>query len=91
LPTWLSRKPRAPGPWLTPRDGQKSSASFWGFSELWCENTTDETARLFAQVDPHSPGRYRVNGALSNMPEFQRAFSCKADAPMVRESVCRVW
>ena len=44
-----------------------------------------------AQTNPHSPGRYRVNGVVSNMPEFQKAFSCKADAPMVRQNACRVW
>ena len=44
-----------------------------------------------AQVDPHSPGRYRVNGVVVNMPEFQQAFSCAAGSPMVRENACRVW
>ena len=48
-------------------------------------------ARLRAQTDPHSPGRYRVNGVVSNMPEFQKAFNCPAKAPMVRENACRVW
>ncbi len=42
-------------------------------------------------VDPHSPGKYRVNGVVQNMPEFQKAFSCKAGQPMVRENACRVW
>ena len=44
-----------------------------------------------AATNPHASNRYRVNGPLSNMPEFQRAFSCKADAPMVRQNACRVW
>ena len=52
--------------------------------QIWCENRRPEFARLQAQTDPHSPGRYRVNGVVSNMPEFQKAFSCKAGAPMVR-------
>lgn len=52
---------------------------------------TDEMARMLAQVDPHSPGRFRVNGVLSNMPEFKAAFACKAGAAMVREDACRVW
>ena len=52
-----------------------------------------ETARVMAQVDPHPIGKYRVNGPLSNLPEFQKAFSCKADAVMVRqgEKRCEVW
>ena len=44
-----------------------------------------------ALTDAHSPGKYRVNGLVVNMPEFERAFSCKAGAPMVRENRCRVW
>lgn len=64
---------------------------FLGWAQVWCQNRTDEVARMLAQVDPHSPGRYRVNGIVSNMPEFQQAFGCKAGAPMVRENACRVW
>ena len=45
-----------------------------------------ERARMLAQTNPHSPGHDRVNGVVSNMPEFQKAFSCKADAPMVRQN-----
>jgi len=44
-----------------------------------------------ALTNPHSPDRYRVNGIVSNLPEFQRAFKCKDDAPMVREKACKVW
>ena len=37
-----------------------------------------------AITDPHSPLEYRINGVVSNMPEFQKAFACKAGAqPMV--------
>ncbi len=64
---------------------------FIGYAQLWCENTRPEAARLRAQTDPHSPGRYRVNGVIGNMPEFQKAFSCSANAAMVRQQACRVW
>ena len=64
---------------------------FLGWGQIWCENRTPEFARMHAQTNPHSPGRYRANGVVSNMPEFQRAFSCKPDAPMVRGASCRVW
>jgi endothelin-converting enzyme/putative endopeptidase len=52
-----------------------------------------ETQRLMVQSDPHPIGKYRVIGPVSNMPEFQKAFSCKADAPMVRPATkrCDVW
>jgi endothelin-converting enzyme/putative endopeptidase len=64
---------------------------FLGWGQIWCQNETEESARLRATVDPHSPGRYRVDGVVSNMPEFQEAFECKAGDAMVRENACRVW
>jgi putative endopeptidase len=64
---------------------------FLGWGQVWCENVRPQRARMLAQTNPHSPGRYRVNGVLSNMPEFQKAFACKAGAPMVRPTPCRVW
>jgi endothelin-converting enzyme/putative endopeptidase len=64
---------------------------FLGWGQIWCESRRPEFERLQAQTNPHSPGRFRVNGAVSNMPEFQKAFSCKPDAAMVRANACRVW
>jgi putative endopeptidase len=74
------------------RDGFTPQQRFFlGWGQIWCENSTEKIARLRAQTDPHSPGRYRVNGVVSNMPEFQKAFNCAPKAPMVRENACRVW
>jgi predicted metalloendopeptidase len=64
---------------------------FLGFAQVWCQNVTPQEARNLAATDPHSPGRFRVNGTLQNMPEFQKAFACKPPAPMVRPNACRVW
>jgi putative endopeptidase len=64
---------------------------FLGWAQVWCENARPEAERLKAATNPHSSNKYRVNGPTSNMPEFQKAFSCKANAPMVRGSACRVW
>ena len=64
---------------------------FLGWGQVWCENVRPERARMLAQINPHSPGHDRVNGVVSNMAEFQKAFACKADAPMVRRNQCRVW
>ena len=52
-----------------------------------------ELARTMVQGDPHPIGQYRVIGPLSNLPEFQKAFACKPDAPMVRsaDKRCEVW
>ncbi len=64
---------------------------FVGYGQSWCGQTRDETKRLRATVDPHSPEKYRTNGVVSNMPEFQEAFHCKAGAPMVNQNRCRIW
>jgi len=64
---------------------------FLGWGQIWCQNVTEEASRLRAQNDPHSPGEFRVNGVVSNMPEFQKAFACRANQPMVRGPACRVW
>ncbi|MFL5358972.1 M13 family metallopeptidase [Archangium sp.] len=52
-----------------------------------------ETQRLMIQSDPHPTGKYRVIGPLSNLPEFQKAFSCKPDSEMVRpaDKRCEIW
>jgi putative endopeptidase len=64
---------------------------FLGYARVWCTNITPELLRLSVRTDPHSPGRWRVNGVVQNMPEFQKAFSCKAGQPMVSQNACRVW
>jgi len=64
---------------------------FIAYGETWCSNATPQYLRMVAQSNPHSTAQARVNGVISNMPEFQKAFSCKKGQPMVRENACRVW
>ncbi|MFZ0299118.1 MAG: M13 family metallopeptidase [Candidatus Sulfotelmatobacter sp.] len=64
---------------------------FLGFGRVWCEKVRPEQARLWVLTDPHSPGKYRVDGVVQNMPEFQKAWGCKAGQPMVAENACHVW
>jgi predicted metalloendopeptidase len=64
---------------------------FVGYAQWACESDRPENLRVSAMTDPHSPGRYRVNGLMVNMPQFQQAFQCKAGQPMVKEKRCRVW
>jgi endothelin-converting enzyme/putative endopeptidase len=61
----------------------------WG--QIRCENVTPEKAHLLVKTDPHSPGRFRVNGVVSNLPDFARAFSCRAGAPMAPANRCALW
>jgi putative endopeptidase len=64
---------------------------FLGFGRIWCQKRSPELARTLVNTDPHSPGRYRVDGVVQNMPEFQQAWSCKTGQPMVAANACRVW
>ncbi|HEV2578571.1 MAG TPA: M13 family metallopeptidase [Acidobacteriaceae bacterium] len=64
---------------------------FIGMAQWACENTRPEDLRLRTATDPHSPGFARVNGVVANMPEFQKAFSCKVGQPMVHTPTCKVW
>jgi putative endopeptidase len=64
---------------------------FLGFARAWCQKRRPEFSREMVTVDPHSPGKYRVNGVVENMPEFQQTWGCKAGQAMVKENACRVW
>jgi len=64
---------------------------FLAYGQIWCQNVTDQEARKRVLTDPHSPGRWRVNGAVQNSAAFEEAFGCKAGQPMVAENACRVW
>jgi putative endopeptidase len=64
---------------------------FLGFGRVWCEKRRPEYLRSQVTTNPHSPGKYRVDGVVQNMPEFQKAWGCKAGQPMVAENACHVW
>jgi putative endopeptidase len=75
-----------------PLDGFTPEQRFFlSFGQVWCENIRPEAAKLQVQTDPRSPARFRVNGSVVNMPEFQKAFSCKTGQPIVNAKTCRVW
>ncbi len=89
---YMAWKEDTKGQTLPPLDGLTPDQRFFvGYGQSWCGETRDETKRLRATVDPHSPEKYRTNGVVSNMPEFQEAFHCKAGSPMVNQNRCRVW
>ena len=64
---------------------------FLGFAQVWCQNQTEQSARQSALVDPHSPGRWRVNGTVQNFDQFGKAFGCTKGQPMYPATSCRVW
>jgi putative endopeptidase len=64
---------------------------FLSYANEWCQQYRPELMRTAVLTNPHSIPKYRVNNVVSNMPEFQQAFSCKKGSPMVRANQCRVW
>jgi len=64
---------------------------FVSFAQSWCSVSRPELEAVRAQTDPHSPPRYRVNGAVMNHPAFGEVFSCDVGDPMRPESTCEVW
>ncbi len=77
---------------LEPKDGLTPEQRFFvGFAQWDCANDRPEMLRELAITNPHSPAKYRINGVVVNMPQFQEAFSCKAGQPMVNAKVCKVW
>ena len=82
----LAGKPQPPIDGLT-----AAQRLFLGWGQVWCEKMRPEFSRVLALTNEHAASPFRVNGVVSNMPEFQKAYSCKADAPMVRHPACRVW
>jgi putative endopeptidase len=84
----LAGKPRTTIDGFTPEQ-----RFFLAYAQARRANVRPEQARLAIQTDPHSPGEYRVNGPLSNMPQFAKAFGCKPGDPMVRPDSLRanIW
>ncbi|WP_242916544.1 M13 family metallopeptidase [Pontibacter liquoris] len=66
---------------------------FLAWAQIWRTNIRDEAQNQQVLTDPHSPGRFRTNGPVSNMPEFYKAFNCQPGDPMVRDeqSRAKIW
>ncbi len=64
---------------------------FVGMAQWACGDERPELKRMRAITDPHSPLAYRINGVVSNLPEFGEAFGCKVGQPMRHQNACRVW
>ncbi len=91
---WAAWRQQTRGVGPPDRDGLTPEQRFFvGFAQWACTNERPERLRADAIVDPHSPARYRINGVVANMPEFARAFHCKAGEPLVKppQKVCRIW
>jgi endothelin-converting enzyme/putative endopeptidase len=92
LLAYMAWKDDTKGQTLDPIDGLTPDQRFFvGYGQSWCGQVRDESKRMRATIDPHSPEKYRTNGVVSNMPQFQEAFHCKAGSPMVNQNRCQVW
>ncbi len=63
---------------------------FLSFATIWKTKIRDEDQKLRLNTDAHSPAHFRVNGTLSDLPEFQKAFNIPDGSPMVRAADKRV-
>jgi putative endopeptidase len=89
---WMAWKTETLNAGPVSRDGFTPEQRFFvGYAQWACEDNRPENLRAKALTDAHSPGKYRVNGLVVNMPEFEKAFACIAGQAMVRENRCRVW
>jgi putative endopeptidase len=65
---------------------------FIAYGQVWCQNITEQAARVRAKTDPHSSGEWRVKGAVQNFDAFGKAFGCHVGQPMMPTGGgCRVW
>ena len=87
--SYAALRPSELGPKI---DGYTPAQRFflaWG--QIRCENVTIEAARRQVESDEHAPGSARVNGVVSNVPEFARAFACAPGSPMAPTTRCAIW
>jgi putative endopeptidase len=64
---------------------------FIAFAQGWRSKIRPEALRQRTLTDPHSPPQWRVNGPVTNMPEFRAAFGCKAGDPLVPAETVSIW
>jgi len=64
---------------------------FISYAQLWCEIKTEEYELVAVKTDPHSPGKYRVKGVLSNFDEFSKTFNCPMGSEYNNEEKCEIW
>jgi putative endopeptidase len=83
---------RAPAKDTVVADGFTEDQQFFlAFGQAWCQKARPEYEKLLATVDVHSPAKWRVNGAVSDTPDFAKAFSCKLGTKMHPTNACVVW
>ncbi|MBD5634677.1 MAG: M13 family metallopeptidase [Candidatus Eremiobacteraeota bacterium] len=77
-----------------PIDGFTPEQRYYlSYAQIWRTNQRPQAERAQVLGDPHPVAAYRVDGTISDEPEFDRAFSVKPGSPMYRSGTqrCAVW
>jgi putative endopeptidase len=73
-------------------DGLSEDQQFFvAVGQAWCSKDRPEEALKRLTDDVHAPPRWRVNGALRNLPQFAAAFGCKKGQQMAPAETCTIW
>jgi putative endopeptidase len=91
---WMAWRDQTKAMRLRAVDGLTPDQRFFvGLAQWACTNERPENMRVNAITDPHSPPKYRINGLVTNIPEFAAAFNCKPGKKLVKKpaELCKVW
>lgn len=64
---------------------------FVAYGQIWCAKVSPEYEKLAAATDPHAPPKYRINGVVTNTPEFAKTFQCATGKPLAPAKRCSIW
>ena len=74
----------------TPQTFSPEQRFFIAYAQIWRVVARPEAIRILAVTDTHAFPRFRVIGPLANIPEFSKAFDCRAGGPAIRPESLRV-
>lgn len=64
---------------------------FRSFGNIWANLCELEEGKKLIKIDPHSPGKFRVNGILAHVKDFQEVYDCKEGNGMYLKDPCNIW
>ncbi|CAH1248351.1 MME [Branchiostoma lanceolatum] len=87
--SWVAAN--GPEPTLPGLDLNQEQLLFLNYGQIWCSKYRFQSAVSQVLNGPHSPGRFRVIGTLSNTPGFSEAYKCPVGSKMNPVKKCAVW
>ena len=87
--SWESEDPSRSAPAVANMTNDQVFFAAW--AQNWCHLSTEASVKRRVEGDSHSPGEFRANGPLVNLPEFAAAFSCAEGTPMNPTDRCEIW